>query len=139
MDGIDYSLIATVDKEERQYLDETIGNFYYKVTAYRSYCESMPAWTPGEESDFVVVEVTSVCEEDNNVEVYPNPANETLSIVGDNLREVILYNVVGQPVYRTRETDGTLLIHTSQFAPGIYTVQVSTSEGVSSKRITIIH
>ena len=139
VDGIDYSLIATVDKEERQYLDETIGNFYYKVTAYRSYCESMPAWTPGEESDFVVVEVTSVCEEDNNVEVYPNPANETLSIVGDNLREVILYNVVGQPVYRTRETDGTLLIHTSQFAPGIYTVQVSTSEGVSSKRITIIH
>lgn len=138
-DGVEYTLLATVDKEERQYLDETIGNFYYKVTAYRSYCESTPAWTPGEESDFVVVEVTSVCEEDNNVEVYPNPANETLSIVGDNLREVVLYNVLGQPVYRTRETGNALLIPTSNLAPGIYTVQVSTTEGMSSKRITIIH
>lgn len=138
-DGIDYELIATVDKEERQYLDETIGSFFYKVTAFRSYCESTPAWTPGEETDFVVVEVTFVCEETPGLEVYPNPANESLSIVGDNLLEVTLYNVLGQPVYRTRETSNSMIVNTAGFAPGIYSVQVSTPEGTISKRITITH
>ena len=138
-DAIHYECIATVDKAERQYLDETVGVFFYKVTAYRSYCESTPAWTPDGELDYVWVEVTSVCEDENQVQVYPNPVNETLSVEAENLREVVVFNVLGQPVLRVKSDSNTLNINLSSLVSGTYTVQVSTVEGVTSKRITIVH
>ena len=61
-DGINYEMIATVDKTLREYLDIVdAGDYYYQVTAFRSYCESTPAWAD-EETDYVHVEVTSVSE-----------------------------------------------------------------------------
>ena len=140
-DGILYECVATVDKAERQYLDPTSdpGYYFYKVTAYRNYCESTPAWTPNEEADFVSVDVTSVCEDDQQVQVYPNPSNETLCVVAENLREVAILNVLGQTVLRVKSESNAVNVNTSLVESGIYTVQVVTADAVISRQITIIH
>lgn len=140
-DGILYECVATVDKAERQYLDPTSdpGYYFYKVTAYRNYCESTPAWTPNEETDFVSVDVTSVCEDDQQVQVYPNPSNETLCVLAENLREVAILNVLGQTVLRVKSESNAVNVNTSLVESGIYTVQVVTADAVISRQITIIH
>ena len=88
-DGIDYTEIATVDKTEREYFDVTdAGSYYYQVTAYRSYCESTPAWVD-ENLDYVYIEVTSVSENgEEGFKVYPNPANALMSVEAEGLQQV---------------------------------------------------
>ena len=139
-DGEAYELVATVDKEERQYLDEVpVGAYYYMVTAYRSYCESLPAWTAGETSDYVFIEVTSVCDDEMKAEIFPNPANSVLTIQAEGIQEVVVYNLLGQVVYTHRGESNSLNVNTSSMVQGVYTVNVKTATGTISKRVAIMH
>ena len=100
-DGQDYTLIATVDKTLREYFDEAgAGEYYYKVTAFRTYCESTPAWA-NDSQDYVYVSVTSVNEDsDEGCKVYPNPANSMICVEAECMEQVTIYNVMGQVVYQ---------------------------------------
>ena len=139
-DGVTYEEVATVDKEAREYLDESpIGSYYYKVTAYRNYCESLPAWTSGEESDYVVVDVTSVCEDEIQAQIYPNPANGNLNIQAEGLREVTVFNLLGQSVFSQRVDSNKFEINTSAWSQGVYTIRVATADGTVAKRVSILH
>jgi CotH kinase protein/Lamin Tail Domain/Secretion system C-terminal sorting domain len=61
-----------------------------------------------------------------NVELYPNPADATVTVRGTNQTdEVMLINSIGQEVRRYRATADALLIPTADLPPGIYWVQVS--------------
>ena len=139
-DGVEYEEIATVDKTEREYFDVVdAGTYYYKVTAYRSYCESTPAWTDGGD-EYVMVNVTSVeenCEKNN---VFPNPANESLSVVGVGLQQVVVYNMTGQVVYQKNCDEDGLVINTSTFAPGMYAISIKSSAlGTVVRRFAVVH
>lgn len=138
--GTDYELLATVDKNAREYLDEnTVGNYYYKVTAYRSYCESLPAWTADEQSDFVYVEITDVCENGQTTAVYPNPVNQKLTVQAQGITEITLYSILGQQVYQYRGMTDKLDINVAKLESGIYFLQVKTTEGSFTNRITVQH
>jgi hypothetical protein len=70
--------------------------------------------------------------------LFPNPAPSTVTIELPReqtvvLQKIILYNSLGQQVYSTQETT----INTSQFPKGIYILQVTTSEGMASKRLIV--
>lgn len=135
-DGIEYEEVATVEKEARQYFDvNTPGSCYYKVTAYRSYCESLPAWTPGELSDYVQVEITAVGEEHTGIKVFPNPVKERLSITGDHITQVVIHNVLGQTVYQFHGDVDMLEVATDDLASGVYILSVSSDEGNAVLRI----
>ena len=138
-DGVDYTLVATVDKALREYFDlSEAGTYYYKVTAFRSYCESTPAWTDGGD-DYLRIEVTSVNEYEQQCNVFPNPANTTLCVEAEGLQQVVICNVMGQVVLsQTCDVDG-LVISTSQFAPGIYTITLKTNVGDTTRRFSVIH
>lgn len=137
-DGVEYAEVATVDKTLREYFDPVeAASYYYKVTAYRSYCESTPAWTDGGE-DYVYVEVTSVGEQSESIGLFPNPANEAICVEAEGLREVIIFNTTGQVVFSSRcDTDG-LVINTSDFAPGVYAISINGTTNVV-KRFSVIH
>ena len=139
-DGIAYEVIATVDKAEREYFDVTdAGDYYYKVTAYRSYCESTPAWT-NDDQDFVHVEVTSVSENgEEGLSVYPNPANALMSVEAEGLQQVTIYNMMGQVVYRQDCSEDGMVVNTSHFAPGIYTITVKTGVRQATQRFSVVH
>lgn len=138
-DGVEYTEIATVDSDKREYFDEVgIGSYYYKVTAYSNACESTPAQT-SENTDYVYVTVTSVGEHNVNAEIFPNPAKEQLSIQAAGITEVSLYNTIGQLVYHYNGLTNSLGINTSDLESGIYIINVVTGEGFVSRRVVIMH
>ena len=139
-DGVNYEVVATVDKNLREYLDLVdAGDYYYQVTAFRSYCESTPAWVD-DETDYIHVEVTSVSENgDASLSVYPNPANALMSVEAEGLQQVTICNVMGQVVKTQRCTEDGVVVNTADLASGIYTISVKTSQGTMTKRFSVIH
>ena len=139
-DGVDYEEIATVDKTLREYFDMAdAGDYYYKVTAFRSYCESTPAWT-NIETDYVYVAVTSVSENDEEgFKVYPNPANALMSVEAEGLEQVTIHNVMGQTVYMQRCSENGVVISTSDLVSGVYTISIKAAQGTVTKRFTVMH
>ena len=139
-DGVDYQMVATVDKTLREYLDIVdAGNYYYQVTAFRSYCESTPAWVD-DETDYIHVEVTSVSENgEAGLSVYPNPANVLMSVEAEGLQQVTICNVMGQVVKMQRCNEDGVVINTADLASGMYTISVKTHQGTMTKRFSVIH
>ena len=109
------------------------------MTAYRSYCESTPAYT-ADGAEYVLIQVTSVGEGYEKSDVFPNPANESLCVTMSGLQKIVVYNMTGQVVYtQTCDEDG-LVINTSHFAPGVYAISIkSQSLGTVVKRFTVVH
>lgn len=139
-DGVDFQLVATVDKTMHEYFDLVdAGDYYYQVTAFRSYCESTPAWAD-DMTDYVHVEVTSVSENgEAGLSVYPNPANSLMSVEADGLQKVTICNVMGQVVKTLHSEEDGVVVNTTDLVSGIYTISVKTSQGVMTKRFTVIH
>lgn len=138
-DGVEYTEIAAIDNDQKEYLDEAaVGSYYYKVTAFSTACESTPAFT-AEGEDYVYVTVTAVDEHAANAKIYPNPARESLTIKADGIQEVVLYNVVGQVVYRFQGDTDTHMVNTARLEQGVYTVSVVNSNGKASQRIVVFH
>ena len=139
-DGVNYEVIATVNKEDREYFDVTgPGAYYYKVTAFRSYCESTPAWVNNDQ-DYVYVDVTSLNENENDcVNVYPNPANSILCIEAEGLELVAIYNVTGQMVYQQRCSEDGVVVSTSNLAAGVYNLSIKTAQNTTTKRFSVMH
>ena len=139
-DGVDYQMVATVDKTLREYLDIVdAGDYYYQVTAFRSYCESTPAWAD-DETDYIHVEVTSVSENgEAGLNVYPNPANTLMSVEAEGLQQVTICNVMGQVVKMQRCNEDGVVINTADLVSGIYTISVRTNQGTMTKRFSVIH
>jgi len=138
--GTDYEVVATVESTLREYLDIVgAGSYYYKVTAYRSYCESTPAWVD-ENLDYLYIEVTSVSENgDEGFSVYPNPANALMSVEAEGLQEVMICNAMGQVVMMQRCNEDGVVVNTSNLASGVYTISIRTSQGVATKRFAVMH
>lgn len=138
--GTDYEMVATVESTRREYFDAVgAGSYYYKLTAYRSYCESTPAWVD-ENHDYLYVEVTSVSENgDEGFCVYPNPANALMSVEAEGLQEVMICNAMGQVVMMQRCNEDGVVVNTSNLASGVYTISIRTSQGVATKRFAVMH
>ena len=139
-DGVNYSEIATVDKTLREYFDlAEEGSYYYKVTAFRSYCESTPAWTSNDE-DYVHIEVTSVSEDvEEGFKVYPNPANTLMSVEAEGLQQVTICNAMGQVVMMQRCSSDGVVVSTADLASGIYTISIKAANGTVTKRFAVMH
>jgi hypothetical protein len=67
---------------------------------------------------------------------YPNPIKEVLNLnlnLGLELKQVNLYNSLGQYLYSTKTT----IINTSSLNSGLYFIEVETDQGKSSKKIIV--
>lgn len=138
--GSDYEEIATVDKTLHEYFDIVdAGDYYYQVTAYRSYCESTPAWT-NDDTDYIHVEVTAVSENgEEGFNVYPNPANALMSVEAEGLQQVTICNVMGQVVMTQRCSENGVVVNTSDLASGVYTISIKAAQGTITKRFAVMH
>ena len=137
-DGVDYAEIATVDKTMREYFDETdAGTYYYKVTAFRTYCESTPAWTDGG-TDFVNINITAVGETEADGKVFPNPVNQWLTVKAEGLSQVEIFSMTGRMVYSQSCNDDVLVINASDFAPGVYAIRIKGTT-VVTRRFAVVH
>ncbi|HEY6161416.1 MAG TPA: T9SS type A sorting domain-containing protein [Bacteroidia bacterium] len=71
------------------------------------------------------------------INVFPNPSPGRLIVTGNGKLHLRLLNICGQLVYENTGDDR--LDIEEYFAPGIYTAQVITADGVFSKKLVIVH
>lgn len=71
--------------------------------------------------------------------VYPNPAQHFITVDGDNLSQILIYNSVGQCVAKQTAINGKNNISIEELADGIYTLQVLNTAGKKSVRTFVIH
>lgn len=72
--------------------------------------------------------------------IYPNPARDELTIEADLIRQVTIFNHIGQVVYDQRfMTEKRAMADVSQLKQGLYIIRVETQNSTSAKRLSIMH
>ena len=119
--------------EETTFTDEGIhiGTYYYTVEA--NYVEGNVLSNPVK----VIIEEDGINENAVNVNIYPNPAKETIHIVGNKLTEVRIYNLYGQEVHNTIAQSDNVEINISNLASGVYVVKTKSKNGSNVQRIAV--
>ncbi|MDP4866580.1 MAG: T9SS type A sorting domain-containing protein [Crocinitomicaceae bacterium] len=91
--------------------------------------------------NFCIQDVTGLGEIDlsNAVAIYPNPANETITVFANNLvvTKIEVLNIAGQVISTVTETASTTKLNVSQIASGVYLVKTYTTEGTATKQLII--
>ena len=86
--------------------------------------------------DLEFVGVTPV-ERNTQLEVYPNPAKNFVTINGTGITEIFIYNFIGQTVYHETVKESEFVVNTANFDEGLYIVKVSTEKGYESRKLII--
>ena len=95
----------------------------------------------GEQIVPIIDNYTVGLEENNalNVELYPNPVNNVLTVKGDNIVKVSIFNALGQEVVAVEnriEIEGNEVeINMNDYNTGIYFVQVNTENGTATRKV----
>ena len=66
---------------------------------------------------------------ENKISVYPNPANSVVTISGDNLLKIEIFNIIGQTVFSTICNADENTINIANLNSGIYLIKVGTTNG----------
>ena len=136
-DDVEYTKIGEVSGSTYTYFDPVEGDYYYKVTAKYSACESDYGITSGGE-DFVHITVTGVEEQAQPVMLYPNPASDKLYVKGNGIQNVTVYNIVGQMVHHSENDGNTLVVELSEMPSGVYMVKVKTASDEVVRRVSVV-
>ncbi|MDR0969327.1 MAG: carboxypeptidase regulatory-like domain-containing protein [Lentimicrobiaceae bacterium] len=118
--------------------------FYYQVKAVYEYtggsCESNAAPSlHNPDEDFVIVIVTGIdSQAESTIAVYPNPAKAQLYIVGEGIRYVRCFNMLGEHLF-DMPTNGVYhnQFDVSSFEQGVYLLQIHTDKDVFIKRFVV--
>lgn len=88
--------------------------------------------------DINVTSGTGIENHELNATIFPNPANNVLNInANSNINRVEVYNMMGQMVGSYNVNDVNTQISTTSFANGVYTVKISTENGMSTQKFTV--
>ena len=85
----------------------------------------------------IVYETTlNITEGNSTVTLFPNPANESVTLQSENLGIVSLYNMLGQKVETFYTEESQIIIPTAKYQEGIYFVRTSNGK---TQRLVIVH
>lgn len=62
--------------------------------------------------------------EENNVQIYPNPADNYINIVAESINSVSIFNSLGQVVETINTNGNQVVVNTTKYNSGIYFVRV---------------
>jgi hypothetical protein len=146
-DNVNYEFIGNLvdvpSMNHFQYSDmnNKVGTSYYKVTAYYADedCESEYGLAADSTDDFVMVDITSINENNSDkVAVYPNPLKDKVNVKAEQMKSLTVVNMTGQVVMRQDvDTDETTL-DLSELNSGLYILNIETESGVMTRQINII-
>jgi hypothetical protein len=80
--------------------------------------------------------------ESENIKVYPNPANNLLTLIIPDIdvKSLIISDISGKQIFSLfNNLNGVIQINTEEFENGIYFVNIKTMEDTFSKKIIVIH
>ena len=85
----------------------------------------------------IIYELTvGVNERNSTFTLFPNPANESVTLLGEDLGTVCLYNILGQKVDTFFSEESLMVIPTAKYQNGIYFVRTSNGQ---TQRLVIAH
>jgi len=91
-----------------------------------------------ESNEFGYENVADIIEnQDNTLNIYPNPSNGTVTIEANGLNNVEIYNIAGQNVYN-QQIDGTTTLNLSTLGMGTYMFVMTNENGESTKQVIVI-
>ena len=80
--------------------------------------------------------------DNETIKLYPNPASNVLTIKSENaimLKEVIIYNLLGQKVYETEvQNQHQYSINITHMPSGIYSVYIKTDKDVVIRKVEVL-
>ncbi|MEI7595781.1 MAG: LamG-like jellyroll fold domain-containing protein [Bacteroidota bacterium] len=112
-----YNQNGIINNATNQDYTPTINGNYYVVVS-SSGCSSAPSNIIN--VTFTGIEATSIAE----LNVYPNPANETITISGANNSILEIIDLIGQVVIKNKITSDKKIINVSNLKQGTYTIKV---------------
>ena len=135
----DNAVITTLQYEpnnEYYYYDDTITvgvqAEYFIMAVYSDGCEAPSETLIGEGQPTGINEMDA-----EKAFVYPNPAENQLNIVANDLQRIAVYNAMGQLV-ETKEMDGDqFVLSVGNYKAGLYTLQIVTTNGVVTKNVVV--
>jgi len=74
---------------------------------------------------------------DNSMVVFPNPANSIVHISAKQIESIKIFNVAGQLLRNLEVDKDNVQLDVSHYQSGIYYLQVKTSEGLVTRKITV--
>ncbi|MBQ3710536.1 MAG: C10 family peptidase [Bacteroidales bacterium] len=117
------------------------GNwYYYRVTANYSdiECESAPFKALYGNEYFVKIYYSLTNVEDHtesSVSLYPNPVDNQLTVEGQEITVVTVYDLLGQMLFEQRCESGTsrMTLAVDDLVPGMYLIRIQNVDGVTSQ------
>lgn len=75
---------------------------------------------------------------ETSVNVYPNPVKDVLTIAADNVKQVVMYNSLGQVVKTVKGDDSNMNINVSDLQNGMYFVNIIDNAGnVTTNKVAV--
>jgi len=74
---------------------------------------------------------------DNEINIFPNPANEFVNITGQDISEITITNQAGLKVYEDKNAGNINNINLSGLKSGIYVARIVSLSGVTTRKIVV--
>ena len=89
--------------------------------------------------EFIEAEPTAVSEVGNMISaVYPNPTKGVVKIEAENIKNVSVFNSLGQIIFENAASGDAFEYDFSGNETGVYFIKVETEKGVETKRVTVL-
>ena len=122
-----------INATNQDFYPEVLGSYFVVITlngaSDTSECQSVTSLVGVE--DFTV----------EQVQLYPNPANNWVSIAtSSTMKQIEVYNISGKLIERIQVDDSNYMMQTSQLAGGVYIFRIHFTDSYSiNRRIVINH
>lgn len=132
---------AEIDGNDFSYnVTELIPEQEYVFKAFVKMAESGDM-IMGEEVNFIT-EYDGLSEngEPLHIWIYPNPAKNTLTVKGENMNQIIIYNAVGQVIKSINCDRQNINVDVNAFQKGIYFIRIiNNNSEMMTKKISVLH
>ena len=91
------------------------------------------------EKPHVVTEINEVRNQNENFNIYPNPAKNEINISAQNsISEIQIYSLTGKLKYQSSSVSkNTFKVNLNEFTPGVYLVKVATKEKLFTEKFVV--
>ena len=76
---------------------------------------------------------------EGQIGIYPNPADDQVTIEAAAIENVTVFNMMGQKVYESSVNADKVVLNISDYQAGIYMINVVTADYETTKRISVVH
>lgn len=75
-----------------------------------------------------------------SVNIFPNPVKDVLTVKGENMKQVVIYNALGQVVETINTNDSEVKVNVSAFNNGMYFINVIDNNGeMTTSKVSVLH